>query len=182
MTLSQYQSNRIRLNKLAQSSLLIALALSTSYILISIPNVKLIDSLVFLASTCLGTSWGVLVASLIWLIYGTINPLGLNPFMLFAVLTGELVFVGAGKMANRFSNFNPIMLGLLGGASTLAYDLYTNVLVGILIYGSIWAGIMTMNFPYPMGLIHQVSNVIMFATVVPLLRKIMLRRGTGKVG
>jgi hypothetical protein len=162
--------------KLAQSSLLVALALSTNYLLISVPNVKLMDSIVFVSSYQMGLAWGVLAALLIWLVYGTINPLGANLLTLLVVASGELLYVFAARIARSFTVANPLLLGLLGGVSTFVYDLYTNALTGTLFLGSLWLGIMTMNFPLPMGIIHEVSNIVFFSTAVPILIKLMSRR------
>lgn len=162
--------------KLAHASLLVALALSTNYLLISIPNVKLMDSVVFVTSYCMGLTWGVLVAALIWLVYGTINPLGANLLTLLLVTTGELFYVLAARAACALGKANALLFGLLGGLSTLMYDLYTNALTGALFLGSAWLGVMTMNFPLPMGIIHEVSNVVFFSTAVPVLIRLVSRR------
>lgn len=155
--------------RLALTSLLIALALSTNYLLINIPNVKLMDLLVFVGAYLMGPIWGSLVGAMTWIVYGTLNPYGTNLITLAIVITGELFYVVAAYLASKTSPIPPraLFLGFLGGLFTLAYDLYTNALTGIMFYGSFWAGIVTMNFPLPVGLVHQLSNVVFFGIAGP---------------
>lgn len=163
---------------LAMASLFIALALSTNYLLINIPNVKLMDTLVFIASCKIGITWGALVAAITWIVYGTLNPYGTNMITLAIVITGELLFVVAGFAVSKINPPvpRPLLFGLVGGLFTLAYDIYTNALTGILFYGSLWAGLVTMNFPLPMGIAHEVSNIVFFAIATPLLLKLLEKR------
>lgn len=161
--------------RLALASLLVALALSTNYLLINVPNVKLMDLLVFAGAYLMGPIWGSLVGAMTWIVYGTLNPYGTNMLTLVIVITGELFYVIAAYLASRASPISPrsLMFGFLGGLFTLAYDLYTNALTGILFYGSFWAGIITMNFPLPVGLMHQLSNVLFFGIAGPPIISIL---------
>ena len=54
-----------------------------------------------------------------------------------------------------------------------AYDLITNAATGWVFYGSPWLGLVTMNFPIPLGIIHEVSNALFFFIVVPLLIRVL---------
>jgi hypothetical protein len=58
----------------------------------------------------------------------------------------------------------------------LAYDLITNAVSGLMAYNSIWMGILTMNVPLPLGIMHEASNFVFFATTTPLLVP-LLRKG-----
>jgi hypothetical protein len=55
--------------------------------------------------------------------------------------------------------------GTIGLLSTLVYDIITNAAVGALFYGSILYGLITMNFPFPMGIMHEFSNAVMFPSL-----------------
>jgi hypothetical protein len=165
---------QIKTTNLAISAILIAMALATNYSLIWLPNVKLMDAIVFLITYAFGIKYGLFSAITIWLIYGTINPYGFNLLTLFMVITGEIFYVIFAsilrkmikpvKLLNHKSNL--VLLAFFSLISTLAYDIYTNALVGLIWYNSIWLGLLTMNFPYPFGIMHQISNTILIPIIV----------------
>jgi hypothetical protein len=148
------------------------------------------DGIVFVSGYMLGAPAGVVVGALAWAVYGQINPYGFSLPVLLLTMSGESIYSlggallrrlipaerGNGDVKPRLSN--GVILGSLGMLLTLAYDVYTNAAVGVLSYGSPLMGLLTMNFPVPMGLIHEVSNLAFFATVVPLIMK-ALRRTMG---
>jgi hypothetical protein len=57
--------------------------------------------------------------------------------------------------------------------STLAYDLITNAVSGLLSYNSVWMGLLTMNFPIPLGIMHEASNLVLFAVLTPALLRLL---------
>ena len=158
------------------ASLLVAVSLGTNYLLLGIPNVKLMDVCTFLAGKHLGLLWGVVVGASTWIIWGTLNPYGISLLTTAIVIAGQSFYAVAGWGLGSFS-FNggttdekhPTWHAVAGLLSTLAYDLFTNALVGIIFYGSMALGLLTMNFPLPMGLAHEVSNFILFPLIaVPI--------------
>lgn len=158
-----------KMRKLVLVALLVALALSTNYLLISIPNIKLMDFVTFFAGKNLGLTWGLITAILIWLVYGTINPYGFSSIVLPVVTFAQFSYCIAGslidsKVENKSKKEKFLIYGIIGLISTLVYDLITNSIVGILFYGSLLLGLLTMNFPIPMGILHEFSNAIIFPT------------------
>jgi hypothetical protein len=156
--------------KLVFVALLVSLALATNYVLISVPNIKLMDFVTFLAGKTLGFTWGAVTATLIWLVYGTINPYGFSASILPVLIVSEMSYSAAGnlidnRLSGRSSKEKFFIYGIAGLLSTLIYDIATNATVGILFYGSIITGLITMNFPFPMGLVHELSNAIMFPSL-----------------
>src|SRR5438552_14083496 len=116
-----------------------ALALATNYALIGIPNVKIMDTLVFILAFVYGLRLGIGVATSIWLVYGFVNPNGVDSFLMLSFLmVGECFYALAGvalrksfvardvvrgtKEYQRLS----IVFGLVGLLSTFAYDALTN--------------------------------------------------------
>ncbi|MEM3414161.1 MAG: hypothetical protein QW575_01170 [Thermoproteota archaeon] len=159
-----------RRKKLVFTALLVALALATNYVLISVPNVKLMDFITFLAGKTLGFAFGAMTATLIWLVYGTINPYGFSASILPILIVSEMSYSAAGSLINgRFSKLSNkekfFIYGIVGLLSTLTYDVVTNAAVGILFYGSVIVGLITMNFPFPMGLVHEISNAVIFPSL-----------------
>src|SRR5438445_8714476 len=74
-----------------------ALALATNYALIGIPNVKIMDTLVFIAAFFYGLRLGIGVATSIWLVYGFVNPNGVDSFLMLSFLmVGECFYALAG--------------------------------------------------------------------------------------
>ncbi len=116
-----------------------ALSLGTNYVMIDLPNVKLMDALIFIAAFLFGLEVGLGSAISIWLIYGFINPYGqADPLLLFFLMTGESFYAIAGAFLSRASaaqdllnNARPykrmgLLFGLIGFQATFAYDVLTN--------------------------------------------------------
>ena len=81
-----------------------ALALSTDYALIGFQNIKLMDTLVFIAAFLFGIRIGVGVAVPTWLVYGLINPNGVDdPFTLSFLILGECLYALGGGILRRTS-------------------------------------------------------------------------------
>ncbi len=79
-----------------------ALALATNYALIALPNIKLMDALVFIAAFLFGLRLGIGVAALTWLVYGFVNPYGQADFVLLSFLiAGECFYAVAGATLSR---------------------------------------------------------------------------------
>ncbi len=125
-----------------------ALALATNYALIALPNIKLMDALVFIAAFLFGLRLGIGVAASTWLVYGFVNPYGQADFVLLSFLiAGECFYAVAGATLSRTfvgrdllrqsqaqSRPSPVfaysklgfVFALVGFQATFAYDLLTN--------------------------------------------------------
>lgn len=166
----------------AITAILIAIALVSSYTLIWLPNVKLLDAIVFLISYYFGLRYGLISAIVIRLIYGTFNPYGFELFSLFMVITGELFFVFFGVLFRKITPPNNLMknngeiflLSFFAMLATFLFDFYTNALVGAFWYNSIILGIIV---GIPFGLIHQISNTIIIPMLVSVGAAIFYRLG-----
>jgi uncharacterized membrane protein len=162
---------------------LAALCIGTNYAMLPLPNVNLMDAIVFTTSLFFGIIPGAAVATISWLVYGTLNPFGLSLPVLITVIISESIYVIAGRLVRKTSSGNlkskfkglerNIIYGTAGLFSTLAYDLITNAIVGLVVYKSVWIGLLTMNVPIPLGIIHEASNFFFFATVVPILVRVL---------
>lgn len=175
-----YVQPRHLAKRVASLAVLAALAISSNYVLISLPNVKLMDAIVFASSMAMGLKFGAGLAILIWMVYGTLNPYGLNLPTLIVVTLSEMVYVlfsripaALGFRATKASIRDSLVLASIGLFSTLMYDLATNAFVGYLFYGSVVMGLITMNFPIPMGIFHELSNALFFPIAVPLIYRVL---------
>jgi hypothetical protein len=152
------------------------------------------DVIVFATGFVFGFWTGITVGAFTWLVYGMINPLGFSLPALLSTMIGEAIYglIGAAlrrtwlktdsmELKSSFSVRN-IGFGLVGLGTTLAYDVFTNATTGIIFYNSAWVGLLTMNFPLPLGIIHEVSNFLLFTTISPLVILSMKRtlKGFGK--
>jgi hypothetical protein len=82
-----------------------------------------------------------------------------------------------------------VILGVTGLFAALAYDVFTNTAtwvlqlydpsksLGALLLQAFVVGLLTMNFPLPMGLMHQISDLLFFAIVAPLSIKASRKLG-----
>ncbi len=156
--------------------------------MLPLPNVNLMDAIVFTTSLFFGAVPGAAVATVSWLVYGTLNPFGLSIPILATVIVCESVYVLAGHLFRGTPSGNPlsrvkgwersVLFGTVGVLSTLAYDVITNAVVGVVAYNSVWIGLLTMNVPVPLGIIHEASNLVFFATVVPILLRVLAKTQT----
>jgi len=98
----KHQSLSSPTTRVALIAVFTALSLSTNYVMIDIPNVKLMDSFVFIAAFLFGLEVGLGSAMSIWIVYGFINPWGQAGFPLFFFLViGECFYAVAGAILRR---------------------------------------------------------------------------------
>ena len=167
--------------KIMITAVFTALALATNYALIGIPNVKIMDTLVFIAAYFFGLRLGIGVAVSIWPVYGFVNPYGVDSFLMLAFLMiGECFYALAGYgLRTRFVSRQPIRgtneyqqlviaFGLAGLLATFSYDALTNFGSWIFRTGSLYRDFIVGNIVgAPFSLAHEASNVIFFATLAP---------------
>ncbi len=146
------------------------MSVASSYALLSIPNVNLMDFLVYLSSYLNGFAAGMIVGILSWFIYGTFNPLGFNMGILLACAFSEVVYAIAGcvNSKKKFESTLDIAVesGLSGALATILYDITTNVSYMFVFHikpiPAIIAGL-------PFMAIHVVSNTVIFISAAPLI-------------
>ena len=195
--------------------------------MIDLWNIKLMDSLIFIAAFLFGIQVGLGTAVSTWTVYGFLNPYGQDdPILLAFLISGECFYAIAGallskatitkelmrinqqqlgngrllanpidaesprsipglisnhyfdKLHNRLTQlrgfFMPygklsLLFGLIGFQATFAYDVLTNfgswVFKTTSLYQAFLIGIIT---GVPFAILHETSNLVFFATVVPL--------------
>jgi len=151
-------------------TMMIALILSTNYVMFGLPNVKLMDMLVFLSGFWLGPLYGAATGALSWMVYGTMNPLGFSILTFVTVIPMEMVYglLGGflGKKAPRSTSSLAWSFAVVGLLSTLLYDLVTNAVTGVIYYENVLVGILT---GIPLSITHIASNLLQFAVLAPLV-------------
>lgn len=158
-----------------------ALSVTSNYLLAGIPNVVIMDTIVFVIGYCFGFSIGALTGAFSWTIYGFLNPYGFSLPIWVATMLSESLYSAFGSLAKRINLMGPkskdglgsvgVKLALLGFLSTFLYDFVTNAIFGLTFFGpttaSIYLALITGSY---FALLHEISNaVFFFAGVIPLV-------------
>ena len=152
------------------------------------------DTFDFLATYAFGFSIGFPTIILTRLIYASVNPFGSDSAVLILFLVvGDCFYGLAAMIARRFNlvkaisgkGERSILLGVLGLFGALGFDLLTNFQAGLIavtgpsiqsyLVRAFIYGVITMNFPVPFGLIHELSDFFFFATVIPAALAVLIR-------
>jgi hypothetical protein len=178
--------------KAALIAVFTALSLGTNYAMIDIPNVKVMDALIFLAAFLFGLQVGVVSAVTTRLIYGFFNPYGQATSILPFLCLGECFYAVAGVLLARtaaarevLSQTRPykgmsLLFGLVGLQATFAFDVLTNFGTYLFTTNSAYnALIIGMITGAPLGILHEATNLAFFALVVP--PAIMAVKGRGLI-
>jgi len=183
--------------KTALVAVFAALSLGTNYALTGLPNVKLMDTFDFIASYEFGWSVGIPVAILTRAVYAVMNPWGsASGVLILMLVAGDCLYAFSGFLARRARLLEKrskaversISLGVIGFFSALGFDLFTNFGEGLLAFArgpdlgvylgkAFVFGLVTMNFPLPLGIIHEVSDFFFFSTVAPSAILLIVRSG-----
>jgi len=158
-------------------------SLVTNYALTGIPNVKLMDALIFVAAFLFGWAVGVGIALSTWTVYGFINPYGQAGFpLIIFLMIGECFYALGGSLLRKSSIAKQLLadrrpssdlqiatiFGIAGLGLTFAYDLLTNFATYMFLassfYQALLIGIVT---GAPFALLHEASNLLIFALASP---------------
>jgi len=166
-----------------------AACVSTNYLLVGVVNVKLMDLIVFVSGFIFGPSVGASVGILTWLVYGTLNPYGFSLPILAATCVGESLYGVVGGLLERRTDGNSYAadggslwfvnarFAIIGFLLTFVYDLYTNIVSGIV------AGIpivVALISGIPFAIAHELSNAVFFFVGASLLVKAIGRLLQGR--
>jgi len=166
-------SRRITVRDVSVISVLTAVCVAGNYILIGIPNVKIMDLIAFSTGFVFGSYIGALTGVLAWAVYGVINPFGFSLPILWATMAGEAIFGAVGglvgkaqpDMANVFK-FS-VEMALWGFVLSVSYDLLTNIVFALTFGASILEAFVTgWLMPPWFGFLHEASNTLLFLSAV----------------
>lgn len=161
-----------RISRLLIAGLLAALAVALNYAMISIPQVKFSNLIIFIAGIYGGIYAGILSGSVFALVYFTFNPYGMPPLPLLAAQVGCMALIGAaGGICGRYNIFAGRKLWISARAAAagfilaLIYNLVTTA-VGAFLFGAFKqafiGGAVFM-------LVNVGVNVVIFAVLIPVL-------------
>ena len=170
-------------HKVSIIATLVALCVATNYALVGVPNVKVMDFIVFSGGFCFGPFIGALIGVLSWAVYGAINPYGFVLQVWLATMFSESIYGLLGGLLGKnlaLNNFNgerlrlSIFFGTMGFIPTLIYDLVTNVVYALTFGIPI---IVAIVFGTPFMILHEVSNAAIFGVgsipVITVLEKLL---------
>ena len=158
--------------------------LATNYAMIALPNIKIMDALVFIAAFLFGWTVGVGIAISTWTVYGFVNPYGQAGFpLILFLMMGECFYAIGGASLRKTSvakqlleerrvsaDFAVIaMFGTAGLALTFAYDVLTNFATYIFVSNSLYQALLIgLVTGAPFAILHELSNLGIFAFVSPV--------------
>ena len=168
-----FRLKKLESRDIAGVSVLAALAIATNYALSFLPNVKLMDSLVFISGALYGSAIGALVGVVVWAVYGVLNPYGFVPQIWIATMLSEAIYGVAGgllfrkKAANQSRSLLPrLKLALAAVATTLAYDILTNAAFAYTFHIPLEVALAA---AVPFTAVHLAANVAIFVVLVPVV-------------
>jgi len=164
-----------------------ALIVGSDYALAGVANVKLLDSLVFLAAYLFGFRIGASVAILSESIWAYATPWGspgpIAPFL----VAGEVIYAVAGSAASRIwaresglRSGKSVALGGLLAICAFIWDLETELGTALIIYWptvTIENYVRTVGIGLPFTLAHEVSDFLFGMLLVPMLILMIPRFG-----
>ena len=158
-------------------------ALASNYAMTGLPNIKIMDALIFIAAFLFGSSVGIGIAASTWAVYGFVNPYGQAGFpLIIFLIVGECFYAIGGAALRRTAIAKQLLaekrassdlgiifiFGVAGLALTFAYDVLTNFATYMFLANSLYQALLVgMITGAPFALTHELSNLIFFAAVSP---------------
>ncbi len=150
-----------------------------------IPNVKLLDALVFVAAFAYGFRIGASVAVVSELVWGIISPYGFGGYIIPFLVLGELVYAASGSLAARiwkddlhaFSTRN-LAIGSIMTVCAFLWDFETNVGTAVIAF---WPNVTLQRILATelLGSVfmffHEFSDFLIGVLVVPLVIAYVVR-------
>ena len=152
---------------------------ASNFALATFPNVKLWDSLVFVAAFLFGFRVGASVAVVPELVWSVVSPWGIAGYITPFLIGGELTFALAGLAASRAWSGNvrvgsaqSLFVGATIAICAFLWDLETNVGTAIIAF---WPSVtlqkvlLTELSGVPFMLFHELSDFLLGAFFVPAI-------------
>ena len=179
----------MKTTKVAIIIFFVALGIVTNYVLAGVPNLVLMDFIVFLGGFCFGPVVGASVGILTWAVYGVINPYGFIPQVWLATMFSESLYgIVGGLLGKNLASINldehrlrsGILFGSFGFILTLSYDIITNIVYALTFGVPILVSFLTL---VPFAIVHELSNVAIFSVgSIPLITAIRKIIGGNRIG
>lgn len=174
--------------KLAVVAVFAALAVASDFALVDLPNVKLVDPIVFSVAFVFGLEMGVYVGVLSELVWGVVSPYGFGGYIIPFLVAGELLYAIAGWAAARLWKDQALLsaqnlyLGAVLALCAFFWDLETQAGTALIAF---WPSLTfqklaaTEVFGIPFMVAHEVADLVTGAVVAPLIIFYASGRRTG---
>jgi hypothetical protein len=157
--------------KVATVAIFCAVSVGTNYALVGIPNVKLMDLIVFVGGFLFGSVVGSSIGIFSWLIYGAMNPFGFEPRIWVATMLAETVYGITGGLLRKALDSTSlssqrfrlgVFFAAMGFLPTVLFDLITNI-----VYASVYNTpvIVAILVGAPFAVLHEGSNFLIFGVL-----------------
>lgn len=137
------------------------------------PNLELVSATIFLSGMVLGAKRGLIVGVVAEFLFSSFNAYGpaAPPLLIAQIVSMMLVGVIGGFMLNVFGPRVPPawLLGITGFALTFVYDLLTTLSTIVIVKTGAPGFLTAVATGIYFFLLHQISNTIIFAFLLPVL-------------
>ncbi len=168
----------MRSRTLAVVPIFTAMIVGSDFALAQFPNVKLLDTLVFVASFIFGFGTGAAVAVLSETIWSFVSPWGVGGAITPFLVGGELLFVVAGWGASklwgeRLGGLTPssVFIGATMAICAFLWDFETNAATALLAY---WPDVTVQKLlatelaGVVFAVVHELTDFVLGTVAVPL--------------
>ena len=168
-----------------------ALIITSDFVLAPFVNVKLLDSMVFLAAFLFGFRAGAAVAILSETVWSFVSPWGVAGIVMPFLVGGELLFAAAGWWASkvwedrsRILNPNSLFIGAVMVLCAFVWDLETNAATALIAY---WPAVtfdklvLTELLGIPFALLHLTADFLLGVLFIPAAILLVPRVMKGKM-
>ena len=162
-----------------------AAIIGSDFALASVPNVKLLDTLVFVASFAFGLGTGAAVAVVSETVWSVVSPWGVAGAIAPFLVLGELLFAlagwGASKAWRRGTRVvSPVSLFIAATMAICAFvwDLETNAATALLEYWpklTMQKLVATEIFGATFAVSHELSDFVLGLTLIPVVIALLPR-------
>lgn len=174
-----YPSSVRNSQSVAVVTIFTALAIGSDFALAGMPNIKLVDSLVFLSAYLFGFRVGASIGVLSELIWAYASPWGAPGFIAPFLVVGEVAYAVAGSAAARIwpsgSVPNPgkgMAFGGLLAICAFLWDVETNLATALVAYWptvTVPRVVTTMLAGVPFMVTHEIGDFVLGLLFVPLV-------------
>jgi uncharacterized membrane protein len=137
------------------------------------PNLELVSATIFLSGMVLGARRGLIVGAIAEFLFSSFNAYGpaAPPLLIAQMLSMMLVGLAGGFVQNIYGPRIPPawLLGVAGFTLTFVYDLLTTLSYIIIVQTGIPGFLTSVATGFYFFLLHQISNTVIFAFLLPVL-------------
>jgi hypothetical protein len=167
------------------TAIMTALALVGNYALVSVPNLEMGSSILFVTAYVFGAQMAIWATLIMSLLFGIINPWGgFIPQIWISQVIGWFYIVVTGSIMGRTGKKGQRLeprkweLAITGAVVTFIFEQVTNIGYSVTFGVPL---IIAVTAAVPFTILHIVSNAIIFSQVVPMLDSALTQQLKGLI-